>query len=46
MSPLRLTAEQTVDLTNAVAHLPEPDQHAFLIALRDLFKESQRNRRR
>ena len=39
MSALRLTAEQTVDLSNAVAHLPEPDRQAFLIALRDLFKD-------
>jgi hypothetical protein len=39
MSPLRLTAEQTVDLSNAVAHLPEPDRQAFLIALCDLFKD-------
>jgi hypothetical protein len=36
---LTLTADQSVDLSNTIAHLPEPDRQAFLVS-RNLFADS------
>jgi hypothetical protein len=38
MSRRGLTAQQTLDLSNAVAHLPVPDQEAFFARASGLVK--------